>query len=355
MGPKVPLEPSFQTYIRPAMHQRKLPSYHRLSCTSILVLWALLSTASSALGQSRSRSMGQAIGWVDGPKAHGKWYVHWGYHRAEYSKADLRFVGPGINLTLHDVKATDMPSDFDPKVHLNPAAFTIPQFNARIGRKIKDGITVPGDFWISAGWDHLKYKVPHTVHQVSGFIDSTVYAPNSSFDWAWRDFNFEHSDGMNFIRVAAERNFGLGRASRTRQTWDTASKKWRFGLQTAASLGVVLCATDVRWMGIRTKHFWRITGWGVSASTGAWFQYGRFRMLARIHAGWLDIGRSNFLASNDLSGETPVVEGAAAALLDASSVRHSMAFLERGITVAYHFGRSGKPGADERIRTAPSR
>ena len=168
-------------------------------------------------------------------------------------KADLRFVGPGINLTLHDVKATDMPSDFDPKVHLNPAAFTIPQFNARIGRKIKDGITVPGDFWISAGWDHLKYKVPHTVHQVSGFIDSTVYAPNSSFDWAWRDFNFEHSDGMNFIRVAAERNFGLGRASRTRQTWDTANKKWRFGLQTAASLGPFMVCAKVMFEKIKNR------------------------------------------------------------------------------------------------------
>lgn len=355
MGAKVTAGPHSQAYIRPIMHQRRPPSHRRLHPASVLALIAVLCAATSVHSQTGSRAMGQAIGWVDGPKAHGKWYAHWGYHRAQYSKGDLNLVGPSIDLTLHDVKATDMPSAFDPKVHLNPAAFTIPQFNARIGRKIRDGIAVPGDFWISAGWDHLKYKIPHTLHRVSGFIDSTVYAPNSEFDWAWRDFNFEHSDGMNFIRIAAERNFGFGRAARTRQTWDTANKKWRFGLQTAASLGVVLCATDVRWMGIRTKHYWRITGWGVSASTGAWLQYGRFRMLARVQAGWMDIGRSNFLASSDLSGETPVVEGAAASLLDASFARHSMAFLERGITLAYHFGRSGKPGSDERVRTTPSR
>ena len=81
--------------------------------------------------------MGEAIGWVDTPKAEAKWYVHWGYHRAQYGVSDIRFVGPGVDLTLHNVRATDMPAPFDPKVHLNPAAFTIPQFNARIGRRVR--------------------------------------------------------------------------------------------------------------------------------------------------------------------------------------------------------------------------
>ena len=160
---------------------------------------------------------------------------------------------------------------------------------------------------------------------------------------------------MNFIRIAAERNFGFGRAARTRQTWDTANQKWRFGLQTAASIGVVLCATDVRWMGIRTKHYWRITGWGRERKHRS---LAAIRTLphARQSPSWLAGYREeHFLASSDLSGETPVTEGAAGALLDASSARHSMSFLERGITLAYHFGRSGKPGADERIRTTTSR
>lgn len=307
-----------------------------------------------ASAQPGSRAMGQAIGWVESPRAEGKWYVHWGYHRAEYGKTDLRLIGPGVDLTLHGMKATDMPSDFDPAVHLNPAAFTIPQFNARIGRRVHEGVHIPGALWISAGWDHLKYKVPHRIHTVSGYIDSLQFN-QEDFDWAWRDFNFEHSDGMNFIRVAAERNFTFGRAARTRQTWDTARQKWRFGVQTASSIGLVLCATDVRWQGIRTKHFWHVSGWGLSASTGAWLQYGRFRVLARVQGGWINIGNGKFLASSDLSGETPVVEGAEAALLDASSARHAMAFLERGITVAYHFGRKGGTGTDERIRIAPSR
>jgi len=337
------------------MHGRRPLIRQRFPC-----LWAwgvffcALAVPHKGHSQPNSRAMGQAIGWVDTPLAHAKWYVHWGYHRAEYGRTDLRLIAPGVDLTLHDVKATDMPSAFDPAVHLNPAAFTIPQFNARIGRKIRDGEVVPGATWVSAGWDHLKYKVPHTVHTASGYADSTLY-DMSHFDWAWRDYNFEHSDGMNFIRIALERNFEFGRAARTRQTWDTANRKWRFGLQTAASVGTVLCATDVRWQGVRTKHYWSISGWGVSTSAGAWLQCGRFRVLGRFQAGWIQIGNGRFLASRDLSGETPVVEGAEAALLDASTSRHAMTFLERGITVAYMFGKKGTAGADERIRVGPSR
>ena len=310
--------------------------------------------APSVQAQPGSRAMGQAIGWVDSPKADAAWYVHWGYHRAEYGATELRFVGPGIDLTLHDMKAVDMPAPFDPAVHLNPAAFTIPQFNARIGRRLRTGDLVPGATWISLGWDHLKYKVPHTLHTVSGYIDSLTFQ-REPFDWAWREFNFEHSDGMNYIRVAVERDVEFGRAARTRQTWDTANRKWRFGLQGMASAGLILCATDVRWQGIRTKHYWHISGWGASAAAGAWVQFGRFRALARAQGGWIDITGSRFLASSDLSGETPVVEGPAAALLDASTARHSMTFLEKGVTLAYLFGRTGRPGSDERVRTTPAR
>lgn len=152
-----------------------------------------------------------------------------------------------------------------------------------------------------------------------------------------------------------ERDIELGRYGRTRQTWDTANKKWRFGLQGSASIGAVLCATDVRWMGVRTKHLWHISGWGGSASAGAWVQFGRFRALARIQAGWLEIGNSRYLASNDLSGETPVVTGLEANLLDASRAHHAMAFLEKGITLACLFGKKSRPAADERVRTSPSR
>jgi len=340
-----------EVYFWVSMRKRK-PLIHRcadLRTVPMAALVLLLTWHGPALSQTGSRAMGQAIGWVASPKAHGQWYVHWGYHRAEYGKTDLRLVGPGVDLTLHDMKATDMPSAFDPKVHLNPAAFTIPQFNARVGRKIHDGQLIPGSTWISAGWDHMKFKVPHTTHQVSGYLDSTVY-DGDTFDWAWRDFNFEHSDGMNFIRIAFERNVEFGRSARTRQTWDTANRKWRMGLQTASSIGVVLCATDVRWQGIRTKHYWRIGGWGVSSSFGMWLQYGRFRALGRVQAGWINMGNSDFLASSDLSGETPVVEGVEGALLDASYARHAMTFLEKGVTIAYLFGRSEKPMADERVR-----
>ena len=74
-----------------------------------------------------------------------------------------------------------------------------------------------------------------------------------------------------------------------------------------------------------------------------------------MQGGFLSVGNSRFLASSDLSGETPVVEGPAAQLLDASYARHAMTFLERGVTLAYLFGRRGHAQADERVRIAPSR
>lgn len=316
-------------------------------CAALVLLGA-----QPVLAQPGSRAMQRAIGYVKAPEADAKWYAHWGYHRAQYGRSDLRLVGPGIDLTLHDIRATDMPAPFDPKVHLNPAAFTIPQFNARIGRRVRD--SQRGALWISAGWDHLKYKVPHTVHEASGTVEGVSYN-RSDFDWAWRDFNFEHSDGLNFIRLAVERDVEFGRAGRTRQTWDTANRKFRWGLQGAGSLGLVLCATDVRWQGVRTKHFWHVSGAGASASAGLWFQWGRLRALARVQGGFLSVGNSRFLASSDLSGETPVVEGPAAQQLDASYARHAMTFLERGVTLAYLFGRRGHAQADERVRIAPSR
>ncbi len=333
------------------MCSRRLAIHRRFqACIAAL----LILPGGIALAQPGSPAMQRTIGYVPAPKGDAGWYVHWGYHRAEYGKTDLRLIGPGIDLTLHDIKATDMPTQFNPAVHLNPSAFTTPQFNARIGRRIKRGYSLPGATWLSLGWDHLKYKVPHTIHEASGVIDSLTYQ-RSPFEWPAQEFTFEHSGGMNFIRVAIERNIEFGRSGRTRQTWDTANRKWRFGLQASASLGVVLCATDVRWMGTRTQHFWHIGGWGGSAIAGAWVQVGRFRTLARIQSGWLEIGNSRFLASSDRSGETPVVSGPEATLLDASRARHAMAFLEKGMTVAFLFGRNGRPGVDERIRTAPSR
>lgn len=335
-------------YFRDCMHCRSLPLCFRL--LSLLALGQSL-TAHAQIG---SQAMGQAIGWVDSPKADPNWYVHWGYHRAEYGRTDLRLVGPGVDLTLHDVKATDMPAPFDPKVHLNPAAFTIPQFNARVGRRLQSCERIPGTLWISAGWDHLKYKVPHGIHEASGTLDSATFN-RSPMDWAWREFNFEHSDGLNFIRIALERDAEFGRTGRTRQTMDTARRRLRWGVQTAASLGVVLCATDVRWKGIRTKHNWYLSGVGASGSVGLWLQWGRLRALARVQAGGLSVGNSRFLASSDLSGETPVITGPEADLLDASRARHAMTFLERGVTLAYAFGRKGNASTDERIRISPSR
>ena len=71
-----------------------------------------------------------------------------------------------IVFTLNDVRAADVPEDWDPKVYLNPTKLTIPQFNFRVGFSINDRWTISG------GWDHMKYKIlQEQIVDIDGFID----------------------------------------------------------------------------------------------------------------------------------------------------------------------------------------
>jgi hypothetical protein len=254
------------------------------------------------------------------------WYVHWGYSRDRYTPADIHFTGPGIDFTLLQVRARDMPMAFDPAVHLNPGKFTIPQFNARFGRDLPwETGRRGGKWWISGGWDHMKYKVPHGQLQASGTIDpawaldagwavdtaSVGSFANDPFAWCWRDFNFEHSDGLNYIRIALERDIPVLKLS----------DRGELGVQGMVGAGLMLCRTDLRWFGRRVHHTWTISGYGASASGGVYADYGRIRVLARLQAGFINIAWGNFL-------------------LDEGRVQHNFGFSEQSVTLAYVFSGS---------------
>mgnify|MGYP006928168300 FL=1 len=254
------------------------------------------------------------------------WYVHWGYNRDRYTPADIHFTGPGIDFTLLQVRAGDMPMAFDPAVHLNPGKFTIPQFNARFGRDLPwETGRRGGKWWISGGWDHMKYKVPHGQLRASGTIDpawaldagwavdtaSVGTFANDPFAWCWRDFNFEHSDGLNYIRIALERDIPVWKLS----------DRGELGVQGMVGAGLMLCRTDLRWFGWRVHHTWTISGYGASASGGVYADYGRIRVLARLQAGFINIAWGNFL-------------------LDEGRVQHNFGFSEQSLTLAYVFSGS---------------
>ena len=146
-----------------------------------------------------------------------EWYISWGYNRSAYAESTVHMWGESpsggaFDVTLNDARANDMPERFQAKVYFHPGLFTIPQFNARFGKKVRP------NWWISAGWDHMKYKLKKEWVEAEGFApsaDFTDETPGAEIAWDgdslyWGPgFNFEHSDGMNFVRFSAEHEHTL--------------------------------------------------------------------------------------------------------------------------------------------------
>ena len=86
------------------------------------------------------------------PNQKGPFFAFWGYNRSAYLNSDIKFVGPGYDFTLENVVAKDAPTPLkEINKYINPALFSIPQFNFHVGYFIKDNLSV------SIGWDHMKY------------------------------------------------------------------------------------------------------------------------------------------------------------------------------------------------------
>ena len=196
------------------------------------------------------------------------WYITWGYNRSMYTPSTVHMWGTGptgqaFDVTLHDVTSKDMPERFQAKVYFHPGLFTIPQFNARFGKRISDRWVV------SAGWDHMKYKLEKQWAQADGFAAATDFIdePMDGVELAWAGdslywgsgFNFEHSDGMNFVRFSLEHEQAL---------WAPAGREFSLRMFEAAGAGVVVCSTDFRWAGERYKNPQHISGLGMSVLAG---------------------------------------------------------------------------------------
>ena len=101
-----------------------------------------------------------------------EWYISWGYNRSAYTVSDVQMWGTGpsgeaFDVTLQDAQANDMPERFQAKVYFHPGLFTIPQFNARFGKRIAPNL------WVSAGWDHMKYKLKKQWVVADGYADAS--------------------------------------------------------------------------------------------------------------------------------------------------------------------------------------
>ena len=215
----------------------------------------------------------------------GDWYISWGYNRSAYTTSDVHIWGMGpsgeFDLTLHDALAKDMPERFQAKVYFHPGLFTIPQYNARFGKKISN------KWWFTAGWDHMKYKLSKQFVNVSGYASTADLGISSSEEGVIEDhsgeiywgpgFNLEHSDGMNFVRFSLEREWAIWKAKRARLSLSG------FG---AAGAGIVVCSTDFRWADVRKKNAQHISGLGLGFHGGLRMQvHRRFFIQTTAHIG----------------------------------------------------------------------
>lgn len=130
------------------------------------------------------------------------WYFYWGYNRASFNDSNLHVFGPDYDLTFYDLKATDRPTPFSLKGYFSIARLSIPQYNYRIGRRLR------GNWFASIGADHLKYVVvKDQPTRVSGIISenaSTKYAGvylNQPIVLSEYLLRFEHSDGLTLVSL----------------------------------------------------------------------------------------------------------------------------------------------------------
>ena len=195
----------------------------------------------------------------------GQWYAYWGYNRDYYGKSDIHFTGPGYDFKLIGARAEDMNAEWDPKIYLNWKKMSIPQFNARIGYHVTDR------FILSAGWDHMKYHLINYQSVVlDGYIDPTKYNPNvlnnqtgyfnnATIAYSPAFMDFHHSNGFNFVRLAAEYRTPL---------WVNKNGKGGLFMWSSASTGIMLPWTDFTFYGERWLNWLHVAGMGVSVSSG---------------------------------------------------------------------------------------
>ncbi|MDF1517590.1 MAG: hypothetical protein RQ864_11695 [Lutibacter sp.] len=190
----------------------------------------------------------------------GKFFVYWGWNRANYSKSDITFKGDNYNFTLHNVAAKDKPKPFG-IFYLKPDEITIPQTNFRIGYFFKE------NYNISIGFDHMKYvmrnnktvKIDGNIN-IGGEFDG-VY--NNDDIILTKDFLlFEHTDGLNYVNVEVSRFDALDKLMKFK------IKGIDINLTEGIGAGILYPKTNTTLMGKQLYDEFHLSGYGVSAHAG---------------------------------------------------------------------------------------
>lgn len=220
----------------------------------------------------------------------GQFTFFWGYNRGYFTKSDIHVHGPDYEFTVYDAVAHDRATPFGDESYYNPALFTIPQFNCRIGYEINS------KWAVSVGWDHMKYVMDDgQTAEISGVIADPV---NTKYNGIYLRkptvlsedlFKFEHTDGLNVVSIDVERRFKL---------WSSRKDLFSFHSITGAGTGIVVPRSDVRVVGSGLNNNWHISGYHVNVKTGIRFEFLRNGFLQiESRTGYINL--PNVLIQND--------------------------------------------------------
>ena len=207
----------------------------------------------------------------------GRMFVFFGWNRAMFSNSDIHFSGNGYDFQLNNVIAHDRPTKLSWD-YINPAWFTVVQYNFRAGYFFKD------NWAIVLGIDHMKYvmKQNQTV-DFKGYINDPKYAGmvnNGQVNLADEQFlTFEHTDGLNYENLGVEKYQTLV----SNDKWDLV---WSYGL----GAGFMFPKSNVKLFGNARSDRFHVAGMGTDVRSSLGLVFNKHWMLRlEVKAGYINM------------------------------------------------------------------
>ncbi|MDJ1503719.1 hypothetical protein [Xanthocytophaga agilis] len=210
----------------------------------------------------------------------GRIFGYWGWNWAAYTKSNIHFSGSGYNFTLDKVVAHDRPTPFDVKEYFDPASFTVPQYDYRIGYFISN------QWSISVGFDHMKYVMDQ--NQIVN-ITGSIAGQDPKFNGTYTnqpiqltdDFlTFEHTDGLNYINAEL---------SHYRRLSSSKNGKVSIDLVNGLGAGIMIPKTNVKLFNYDRNDQWHVSGFGLSTNLGLSFNFHGVFLMPQLKGGLISM------------------------------------------------------------------
>ncbi len=207
----------------------------------------------------------------------GNLFIYWGYNRSSYTKSDLHFESPEYNFTIENARASDRPTPFKADVYFGLKTLSIPQYVYRVGYYISDRWS------LSLGMDHLKYVFDnHQTAAINGEILTGKYSGtyNGESMMIPVDFlQFEHSDGLNYLSVEADRYLTIPVLKN--------NEKMRWEAIVGGGIGTYIPKTMVNLFGNVVDNRFHIAGYGANLNVKTRFYFiPQLFLTAGLKTGW---------------------------------------------------------------------